>query len=313
MDIRIVAGSGNVPLAEVVAASLGVALVQAELTKFPDGEQHVRLLDSVRGAGVFLVQPTGPPVDSHLVELLLLADAVRRAGAERITAVIPYFGYARQDRRAQGREALAARLAADMIAVSGVDGIAAVDVHTRTMEGFFSVPFDHISAVPLLLRELLTLGFPPDAVVVSPDLGAVKLAERFAKELALPVAVVRKSRLSGAEVAVTGVTGNVRGRAPIIVDDMISTGGTIKAAGEALRSAGARDSVTVVATHGVFAGNALERLRGDWLDRVIVTDSVPQPAAAGLPLHVVSIASLLADAIGRLYRRESLSGLISYE
>jgi len=313
MDVCLVPGSGNVPLAEAVAASLGVALVHTEVTKFPDGEQHVRLRDPVRGADVFVVQSTGPPVDTHLVELLLLADAAQRAGAERVTAVIPYFGYARQDRRAHGREALAARLAADVIAVSGVDRVAAVDVHTRTMEGFFSVPFDHISAVPLLLGEVLHLGLPPDAVIVSPDLGAVKLAERFAKELDLPVAVVRKSRLSGAEVAVTGVTGNVRGRAPIIVDDMISTGGTIRAAAEALLSAGARDTVTVVATHGLFAGDALERLRGNWLDRMIVTDSVPQPAAASLPLHVVSIAPLLADAIGRLERREALAGLIWFE
>jgi ribose-phosphate pyrophosphokinase len=200
MDICIVPGSCNMPLVEATAACLGAALVRTEVTKFPDGEQHVQLLDSVRGAGVFLVQPTGPPVDSHLIELLLLADAARRAGAERITAVIPYFGYARQDRRARGREALAARLAADMIAVAGVDRVVAVDVHSRTIEGFFSIPFDHVSAVPLLVREVLQLGLPSQGVIVSPDLGAVKLAERFAKKLDLPVAVVRKARVSGAEV-----------------------------------------------------------------------------------------------------------------
>jgi len=313
MDVCLVPGSGNVPLAEAVAASLGVALVQTEVTKFPDGEQHVRLLNSVRGAGVFLIQPTGPPVDSHLVELLLLADAARRAGAERVTAVIPYFGYARQDRRARGREALAARLAADLIAVAGVDRVVAVDVHSHAIEGFFSVPFDHVSAVPLLLREMVRLGLPAEGVIVSPDLGAVKLAERYAKELDLPVAVVRKTRLSGAEVAVTGVTGDVRGRAPIIVDDMISTGATIVAATEAVIGAGARQGVTVAATHGLFAGDAWERLQGAGLERVIVTDSVPQVAGGGLSLHVVSIAPLLADVIGKLHRRESLSGLIAYE
>jgi ribose-phosphate pyrophosphokinase len=273
----------------------------------------VQLLDSVRGAHVFLVQPTGPPVDSHLIELLLLADAAHRAGAERITAVIPYFGYARQDRRARGREALAARLAADMIAGAGVDRVVAVDVHSRTIEGFFSVPFDHVSAVPLLVREVLQAGLPAQGVIVSPDLGAVKLAERFARELNLPIAVVRKSRLSGAEVAVTGVTGDVRDRAPIIVDDMISTGATIRAAAEAVMSAGALAGATVAATHGVFVGGALERLRGEWLHSVIVTDSVPQPESTTLPLRIVSIAPLLADVIGKLHRRESLSGLIAYE
>ncbi len=311
MDIRIVAGSGNRPLAQDVAACLETALVQTDATMFPDGEQRVELLDSVRGADVFLLQATGPPVDSHLMELLLLADAGRRAGAERITAVISYLGYARQDRRAHGREALAARLAADMIAAAGVDRIAAVDVHGHTVEGFFSVPFDHISAVPLLIREV-RLGLPADGVVVAPDLGAVKLAERFARELDLPVAVVRKWRLSGAEVAVTGLAGDVSGRVPIIVDDMISTGGTIKAAAEAVMRAGAREGATVAATHGLFVGDAPGVLRADWLERVIVTDSVPQPAETGLPVQVVSISPLLADAVGRLHRRESLSGLILY-
>ncbi len=313
MVMRLVAGSGNAPLAQAVATSLGAALVQTDLAKFPDGEQHVELLDSVRGADVFVVQATGPPVDNHLIELLMLSDAARRAGAERITAVIPYFGYARQDRRAHGREALVARLAADVIAASGTDRVVAVDVHSHTMEGFFPVPFDHLTAVPALLRDLVQLGPPEQGVIVSPDLGAVKLAERFAEEFDLPVAVVRKLRLSGAEVAVTGVTGDVRGRVPIIVDDMISTGGTIIAAAEAVMKVGAREGATVVSTHGLFAVDAWERFQDAGFQRVIVTDSLPQHQRGGLPLHVVSITPLLTDAIRRLHRPESLSGLISYE
>jgi ribose-phosphate pyrophosphokinase len=313
MELSIVAGSANRRLAESAAALLSTAPTPAEVQQFADGEQHVQLGASVRGADVFIVQPTSPPVDKHLIELLLLSDAARRAGAGRVTAVIPYFGYARQDRRARGRESVAARLAADMVTTAGVDRVVGIDVHGRAMEGFFSVPFDHLSAVPLLLQEVIRLGLPDDGVVVAPDLGAVKLAERYAKELDLPVAIVRKVRVSGTEVVVTGVSGEVQGRAPIIVDDMISTGGTIRAAADALLSAGAREGITVVASHGLFVGGAADRLSGGWLQRVIVSDTVVAQEVARLPVHTVSVAHLVSETINRLHRSESLSGLVVYE
>jgi ribose-phosphate pyrophosphokinase len=313
MDLSLIAGSANRPLASAVAACLGVKLMLPEVRQFPDGEQHVQLRASVRGADVYILQPTSPPVDKHFIELLFLSDAARRAGAERITAVVPYVGYARQDRRAHGREALAARLTADMLQTARVDRVVSIDVHGHAMEGFFPVPFDHLSAVQLLLQELVRLGVPDSGIVVAPDLGAVKLAERYAKELDLPVAILRKTRLSGAEVAVTGVIGNVQDRVPIIVDDMISTGATIRAAADALSSAGARLGATVVATHGLFVGDAADRLCGKWLERVIVSDTVSVHANTHLPVHTVSVADLLSQAIERLYRGESLSGLVAYE
>jgi ribose-phosphate pyrophosphokinase len=181
------------------------------------------------------------------------------------------------------------------------------------MEGFFSVPFDHLSAVQLLLQELVRLGVPDSGIVVAPDLGAVKLAEHYAKELDLPIVIVRKTRLSGTEVAVTGVIGDVQDRVPIIVDDMISTGATIRAAADALMSAGARLGATVVATHGLFVGDAADRLAGGWLERVIVSDTVSVHTNTHLPVHTVSVADLLSQAIGRLHRGESLSGLVTYE
>jgi ribose-phosphate pyrophosphokinase len=230
-----------------------------------------------------------------------------------VTAVVPYYAYARQDRRARGREALAARLTADMFSVAGADRVVGVDAHTATIEGFFSIPFEHLTAVSLLLKQVQRLPKLAEGVIVSPDLGAVKLAERFARELELPVAVVRKTRVSGAKVSVAGVTGDVKGRVPIIVDDMISTGSTVQAAGEAVIGAGARAEAVVVATHGLFVGKAAMILRQDWIEQIIVTDSIPQSLESGLPLEVVSIAPLLAEAIRRLNARESLADLIKYE
>jgi len=308
--LSLIAGTANHALGEAVASALAISLSLAQMQHFPDGEQHVELLESVRGSEVFIIQPTSPPVDPHLVELLLLCDAARRAGAERVTAVVPYFCYARQDRRAHGRESLAARLVADAIAITGVDRVVGVDVHGRSVEGFFSIAFEHLTATPLLLKRLIQDKLPEGSVVVSPDFGAVKLAEYYARELELPMAVVRKTRVSGTAVKVSGVTGNVRNRVPIIVDDMISTGATIRAAADALLHAGALPGATVVATHGLFVGEASDNLSGEWLKRVIVTDSVRQQAGTCIPLETVPISGLLADAIRRLHGRESMEGLI---
>ena len=312
MPPTIFAGSANEPLAEAISARLDVRLGSREVQVFPDGEMQVELQESVRGEDVYLVQPTSPPAEKHLLELLLLADAAHRAGAARLTAVIPYFGYARQDRRASGREAVGARLVADLLESGGLlQRVVAVDVHTEAIEGFFKIPLEHLSAVPMLV-ESVRPHVGADSVVVAPDMGAAELAERYAEPLELPVAVVHKARISGSEVSVGSVTGEVRDRKPIIVDDMISTSGTAKSAIDALLEAGCEPGITVVASHGLFAGSAEEDLRDTPVERFIVTDSVPPPEGLELPLEVVSLAPLLASAIDRLHNDRSLDDLLEH-
>jgi ribose-phosphate pyrophosphokinase len=307
----LLAGSGNPVLAGDVARRLGTTLAARELDRFPDGELHVQIRESVRGKRVFLIQPTSPPVEQRLFELLLLNDACRRAGAREVIAVIPYFGYARQDRRAAGRDPIGARVVADVLASGRLDRIVVLDLHSRATEGFFSMPAEHLSAVSLLAAEIRP-DVSGEGVIVAPDLGAVKLASRYSGILGCPVATVSKMRLSGREVKVQQIVGDVRDRAPFIVDDMISTGATVAAAVRALIAAGCRPDLTVVATHGVFADRATDTLRGLPISSVVTTDSVTPRTDLALPVRVVTIAPLLADVIARLDRDESLGDLVSH-
>jgi ribose-phosphate pyrophosphokinase len=300
MKLHLFSGTANVPLAEAVARGLDLHLGDRLLEHFSDGEVQMQIREHVRGDDVYLLQPTGPPVGEHLLELLLLADACRRAGAERITAVVPYFGYARQDRREQSGEPLSARLVAQLIEAGGFMRVVALDLHTPSLEGCFVIPLEHLSAVDLL-AETIRARVAPAAVVVSPDLGAVKLAERYAALLGLPVAIVHKVRLSGTEVSVRGLVGEVRGRTPIVIDDMISTGGTVAAAIGALLDAGAVPDVTVVVSHALLVGPAAERLARLPIRRLVATDSVRLAMPAHLPVERVSLAPLLAEAIRRLH------------
>jgi ribose-phosphate pyrophosphokinase len=309
VSLVLLAGTANPPLAEAISRQLGIPLAAREASRFPDGEMHIEVQTSVRGRDVYLLQPTGPPVEEHLFQLLLLADACRRAGAARLTAIVPYLGYGRQDRRASGREPVGARLVADLLAAGGLDRIVAVDLHSGTLEGIFTTPLEHLTAVPILC-EALRPRLPADAVIVAPDLGATKLAERYARLLGLPAAFVHKRRLSGERVAVRGVTGEVRDRTPLVVDDMITTGGTVEAAVGAVLEAGARPEVTVCATHGLFVGPAMERLARLPVSRLLTTDSVAAPAGGGPALVRVTLAPLLADAITRLHGDRSLAELI---
>jgi len=313
MAISLFTGTSNPALAQAVAAALGMPLGRAEVSRFPDGELRVELHETVRGHDVYLVQPTSPPAEEHLFVLLLLADACKRAGAQSLTAVMPYFGYARQDRRAQGRQPVAARLVADMLAAAGFGRVVALDLHNRAMEGVFSMPLEHVSAISALVAAVRS-NIPENAVVVASDLGATKLAEQWARLLDLPAALVHKKRVSGDVVHVRDITGDVAGRAPILVDDMISTGGTLVAAAKCLLDAGARPEIVVAATHGLLVGEAVERLAQLPLKRILVTDTVlvPPTAAARLPLTVVSVAPLLAECIRRLNSDESLSDLLSW-
>ena len=312
MKPTIFAGSANTPLAEAVAAELDVRVGSREVQVFPDGEMQVELQESVRGEDVYLVQPTSPPGEKHLLELLLLADAAHRAGAARLTAAIPYFGYARQDRRASGREAVGARLVAGLLESGGLfERVVTVDLHTAAIEGFFGIPLEHLSAVPMLVESLRS-HVDADGVVVAPDMGAAELAERYAEPLELPVAIVHKARIGGSEVSVGSITGEVRGRKPIVVDDIIDTGGTTKAAVDALLEEGCEPEITAVASHGLFVGSAEEDLSDAPVERFIVTDSVPPPEGLGLPLEVVSLAPLLASAIDRLHNDRSLDELLEH-
>lgn len=308
MTARIVAGTANPGLAEAVASALGTKLVDSEVERFPDGELRPALA-GVRGDDVYVLQPTGPPVSEHLVELLLLLDACRRSGADRVTAVVPYFGYARQDRRGRAGGAVGARVVADALVGAGAHRLMVVDPHTVALEAMCAVPVEMLTAVPVLADAVRPI-LAGEAVLVAPDLGAVKLAERFAAGHRCPVAVVRKRRLSGAEVQAEELVGDVAGRAVIVVDDMISTGGTIEAAVDVLLAHGARPEVAVLATHGLFVGEAADRFAALPVHRVVVTDTLPPRAAPGVPLEVTSVAPLLADAIRRLHQDEPLDDLL---
>lgn len=311
MIVKILSGAANLKLATAIAGARGTHAVQRLLERFPDGELHIELQETVRGQDVYLIQPTSPPVVEHLFELLLMADACRRAGAARLTAVIPYFGYARQDRRAHGREPLSARLVAELIQVSGIERIVTVDLHSRAVESAFAIPLEHLSAVPMLARALRPV-IDRNTVVVAPDVGAAKMAEQYAELLDLPVAIVHKTRISGEQVKVRRIIGDVRGKELLVVDDMISTGGTIEEAIRALLEAGCSSSgVKVSASHGLFVGAAAQRLGALAIHKLYVSDSVAAPEQFALPLQVVSLAPLLADAIHCLNEEESLAHIIA--
>ena len=307
--MAVVAGPASQRLGSDVAAVLDVKPLAYECQRFPDGEAQVNLHESVRGRDVYVLQSTSPPVHQHVFELLLLADACRRAGAGRLTGVIPYFGYARQERR-RDRQSLGARVAAQVISVGHFDRLMLVDAHTPSIEAFFDVPIDHLTAVPALAAAARHVA-GRDSVVVAPDLGAVKLAHLYGRLLRLPVAVVHKERMSGDTVATHGVIGDVSGRTALVVDDMVSTGATIEGAVRGLRAAGAAEPYAVVATHALLVAGACERLARLPLTCLIAGDTIPidRDAGAGLMIEVVSTAPLIAAAIRRHHFDESLADL----
>lgn len=309
---RIVAGSAHPALAGAIATALGDEPVDCRLERFPDGELRP-VVGAVRGADVYVVQPTGPAVHEHLIELLLLLDACRRGGADRLTAVVPYFGYARQDRRTRAGQAVGARVIIRTLAASA-DRLVIVDPHTAGLEAMCDVPMEMLTAVPVIAGAL-EQQTSDAAVVVSPDLGAVKLAEHYAGLLGRPVAVVRKTRLSGTTVRAEELIGDVAARPAVVVDDMISTGGTVDAAVRVLLAHGATQDITVAATHGLLVSAARDRLRQLPIRRLLLTDTLPpdrrqtdrEPAP---PLRIESVAPLLTDAISRLHHDEPLDSLL---
>ncbi|MCX7016122.1 MAG: ribose-phosphate pyrophosphokinase [Candidatus Sumerlaeota bacterium] len=308
----ILPGSASRDLVDEICAPIGFLPADLEVKRFSDGETRVKINENVRGRDVYIVQSTHAPVNDNLMELLLLIDAAKRASADRVNAVVPYFGYARQDRKDEGRVALSAKLVANLISVAGADRVIALDLHSGQIQGFFDIPVDHLYAGPLLaefVREM-ELG---DCVVVSPDLGSVKRARGFAERLGAPMAIVDKRRQRANEAEVMNIIGDVRGAKVIMFDDMIDTAGTICSAAEALLAKGAT-AIYACCTHAVFSGQAVERLAASPLKELIVTNTIPQARHGGPlagKLRVVSIAPLIGEAIRRIHNHQSVSSLFS--
>jgi len=297
-SFTIFAGRANVALATSVAVEMGARLGACSVERFPDGELSVRLDEPVRGREVLIIQPTSPPVNDHLIELLAFADACRRASAAHITAVMPYFGYARADKRHGRREPITASMVAALMQAVGVNHVVTIDLHAPQIEGFFHIPVDSLTTAPVMV-EALRPGLPPDIVVVSPDAGRVLMATEYARLLGAPVAVLHKERASGVETRITRLVGDVRDRPCLIIDDMISTGGTIAESVEALLDAGARPEIIVAATHGLLLAGAREKLARAVTREILVTDTVAPPAHDWPQLRVVSVAPLIASALRR--------------
>lgn len=308
--LQVFTGNANLPLAQGVCSRLEIPLGDAMVGRFPDGEIDVKINEDVRGRDVFVVQPTCPPVNDSLMELLILVDTLRRASAARVTAVVPYYGYARKDRKDEGRVPITAKLVANLIARSGVDRVVALDLHAPQIQGFFDIPVDHLYASKLFIEHWESQGMKDidDGCVVAPDVGGIKQARAYAKLLGISLAIVDKRRLSSDRAEAVHVIGQVEGKRCILVDDMISTAGTITEAARALRTNGARE-VHVCATHAVFCGPAKERLEGAPIDSVVVTDTIPAPENGPKGITVLSSGDLLGDAILRIHQGRSVSKL----
>ena len=312
--LELVSGRSHPALAREIAQNLGVELSEGNLREFANGEVHCRYDASLRGSDVFIVQTHCGPVNDSLMEQLIMIDAAKRASAKRITAVCPYYGYSRQDRKATGREPITAKLVADTLQVAGADRVVSVDLHSGQIQGFFDVPFDHLTAMPVLVEELRRRG-TDDLVVVAPDAGRVKVAERFSQHLNADLAFVHKRRPRGTanQVEALDVVGEVEGRRCVLIDDMIDTAGTICAAAELLAERGASD-VWAMATHGVLSDPALERLDKSPLSRVVLTNTLPIPEDRRIDkLQVLSVAKLIADAIDAVFEDTSVSEIFGGE
>jgi ribose-phosphate pyrophosphokinase len=306
-SIKVFAGSSNPDLAKKVCKYLNIPQGNAEISVFPDGEKHIRVEDDVRGTDCFVLQSTCRPVDEHLVELLIYLDCLKRASARRITAVIPYFGYARQDRKDEGRVPITAKLVANLIATAGANRVLAIDLHAHQLQGFFDIPVDHLTGEFVLSKYFKGKNIS-NLTVVSPDVGNIKTASKFTSHLGGDLAIIHKRRMSGSEVKAYEIIGHVKGRNVLMCDDIIATAGTVCGAAELVKKRGA-EKIYVGATHGVFASQALEKLKKASIDEVVVTDTIPVTEEAqktGL-IKVLSVADMLGEAIRRIHRNESVS------
>jgi ribose-phosphate pyrophosphokinase len=305
-------GNANPDLARDIAAYLETPLGKIKVQRFSDGETFVEINENVRGVDAFVIQPTCSPVNDHVMELLIIADTLRRASAATITAVMPYYGYARQDRKVAPRTPITSKLVADLIVAAGVNRIVAVDLHAGQIQGFFNIPFDHLYGMPIMLEDYLKKNFDSSACVVSPDAGGVERARAYSKRLNTSLAIIDKRRERANVSEVMNIIGDVKGKECIIVDDMIDTAGTLTGAAKALIEFGAT-RVVACATHGVLSGPAIERIMDSPLDEVVVSDTIPLSPAARTcsKIKQVSMARLLGEAIKRIHSSDSVSSLFA--
>ncbi len=306
-EMKIVTGTAHPRLVADICAYLGVPPCDTTVSSFPDGETFVKINENIRGRDVFIVQPTCPPTNQNLMELLILVDAARRSSAARVTAVIPFFGYARQDRKDQPRVPITAKLVANLLVAAGVQRMLTMDLHAQQLQGFFDIPVDHLYALPVMMNYLHALGLG-DLVVVSPDVGGVKMASAYAEALKAGLAIVVKRRLSATEIEAVTVIGDVKDKNVILVDDLTETAGTLVGAARILRDQGARDIYAGV-SHSVLTDLAVERLRNSEIKELITTDSVPVRTDVDSLVKVLSVAELLGEGIRRIHDDESVSSL----
>ncbi len=307
--MRIFSGNSNPALAEKISEKLEVSLGKARVTTFSDGETRVEIDENVRGMDVFIIQSTCPPVNDNCMELLILIDAMKRASADRITAVIPYYGYARQDRKVAPRAPISAKLVADLITVAGADRILSMDLHAGQIQGFFNIPVDNLFGTPVLL-DYINKNYQDNMVIVSPDTGGVERARAFGKRLGASLAIIDKRREGPNESQVMNIIGDVKGKMVIVLDDMIDTAGTVVQAADALGDEGA-NGVLVCCTHAVLSGPAMERINNSNIKEVIVTDTIPlhEKAISCKRIKVLSVSGLLSEAVRRIYYNDSVSSL----
>ena len=308
--VKIFAGSSSKKLAEKIAKYLEIELTSVQIVKFADGETFVKSNESVRGDKVFVIQSTSKPVNESIMELLIFIDALRRSSAEEIRAVIPYYGYARQDRKASPREPITSKLIANLLTVAGATRVITMDLHARQIQGFFDIPVDHMEALPILAKHFIKYGFcPGNTVVVSPDVGGVKRARSLAKWLHTPLAIIDKRRAKANVSEVMNIIGDVQGKKAILIDDMIDTAGTICNAAAALKEKGATE-VYGCATHAVFSGPAVERLKESVFSEIVVTDTIELPEDKIFDkLRILSTSKMFAETIKRVVTREAISDL----
>lgn len=310
-DLCLLAGNANPALAQKIAAHLGVALTDATVTTFPDGETFVKINQNIRGRDVFIIQPTCPPTNHNLMELLIMIDAARRASAERITAVLPFYGYARQDRKDQPRVPITAKLIANLLTIAGANRVLTMDLHAQQIQGFFDIPMDHLYAAPILHKYFLDQEMK-DLVVVSPDVGGLKMADAYAKMLNAGLAIVSKKRKSPTEVDALNIIGDVEGMNCILVDDLTTTGGTLSAASALLKKAGAKNVYAIV-SHAVLDARGIDRIKNSAIKELITTDSVPHPQIDGFKFTALSVAPLLGEAIKHIHSNSSVTSLFEVQ
>ena len=309
--MKIFSGTANEPLARAICKSISVPLGKCDIKPFPDGETFIKIEENVRGEEVFIVQPTSPPTNHNLMELFIMIDALRRASAKRITAVLPFYGYARQDRKDQPRVPITAKLVANLLVAAGANRILTIDLHAQQIQGFFDIPVDHLYAAPVMYDYLRKKNLK-DLVVVSPDVGGLKMAHAYSQTLGVGLAIVAKRRKSATDVEAMAVIGDIKGKNILLVDDLTETAGTLTQAAVLLKKKGAKQILACV-SHAILSETGIERLRKSVIDELITTDTVQRPPIDGVKIVTLSVAGLLGEAIKRIHSNESVNSLFEFK